>query len=231
MFTIRDDYKHCFQDLTRKQIDESRYYQVDDQALYPSVTSVISFINRKKFADWRQRVGEEEANRKTKHATTRGTSLHLVLEHYIQNRDYKLLPDWEKPLIQFMFHAAKWHLDTRVDNIFQQETTMKSNRLCLAGTVDLIAEVDGELAIIDFKTSEKPKPEEWLEDYFVQLSAYWAMFSEATGVVPKKLVTFSVCENNEVQIVERRNIMYYLETLRDYVGKFIQFRDAGLPRN
>ena len=226
MFTHRDDYKHCFLDLERKQIDESRYYQVDDQVVYPSVTSVISFINRAKFADWRARVGNDVANAKTKHATTRGTSLHLVLEHYLQNKDYKLLPDWEKPLIQFMFQAAKWHLDTRVDNIFCQETTMMSHRLCLAGTVDLIAEIDGELAVIDFKTSAQPKPEEWLEDYFVQLSAYWAMFSEATGVVPTKLVTFSVCENNEVQIVERRNIMKYLETLRDYAGKFIQHRDA-----
>ena len=96
--------------------------------------------------------------------------------------------------------------------------------------IECIAEIDGELAVIDFKTSEKPKPEEWLEDYFVQLSAYWAMFSEATGVVPKKLVTFSVCENNEVQIVERRNIMKYLETLRDYVSKFIEHRDAKSQR-
>jgi hypothetical protein len=226
MFTHRDEYKKCFLDLSRKQIDESRYYQVDDQTLYPSVTSVISFINRAKFADWRAKVGNEEANRKTKHATTRGTSFHLVAEHYLQNNDYKALPDWEKPLIQFMFQAAKFYMDTRIDNIYCQETPMFSNRLCLAGTVDLICEVDGELSIVDFKTSERPKPEEWLEDYFVQLSAYWAMFSEATGVVPKKLVTFSVCENNEVQIVERRNIMHYLETLRDYASKFIEHRDA-----
>ena len=69
----------------------------------------------------------------------------------------------------------------------------------------LICDVDGEMSIVDFKTSEKAKPEEWLEDYFVQLSAYWAMFSERTGVVPKKLVVFLVAENGEVQIVERDN--------------------------
>jgi len=104
---------------------------------------------------------------------------------------------------------------------------MFSHRLCLAGTVDLICEVDGELAIVDFKTAEKAKPEEWLEDYFVQLSAYWAMFSEATGVVPKKLVVFLVGENGDVQIVERRNIMHYLTTLKDYVSKFVQHHDAN----
>jgi hypothetical protein len=226
MFTHCDEFKNCFQLLDRKQIDESRYYQVDDQSLYPSVTSVISFINRKKFADWRKRVGEEEANRKSKHATTRGTRLHKVWEVYLQNGDYKSLPEWEIPLIQMMFQASKFYLDTRLDNIYEQETTMKSDRLCLAGTVDLICEVDGELAIVDFKTSAKEKPEEWLEDYFVQLSAYWAMFSEATGVVPKKLVVFLVGENGDVQIVERRNIMKYLETLRDYAHQFIKYRDA-----
>ena len=225
-FTHCDEFKHHFLELERHTIDESRYYQVDDQAMYPSVTSVISFINRKKFADWRARVGEEEANRKTKHATTRGTRCHKLWEVYLQNGDYKSLPEWEIPLCQLMFQASKFYLDTRLDNIYQQETTMKSDKLCLAGTVDLICEVDGELAIVDFKTSAKEKPEEWLEDYFVQLSAYWAMFSERTGVVPKKLVVFLVGENGDVQIVERRNIMKYLTTLRDYANQFIQFRDA-----
>ena len=195
--------------------------------MYPSVTSVLSFISRPRIAAWRQRVGIEEANRKSKRATTRGTRLHKLIEVYMQNGDYKSLPEWEVPLIQLMFRAAKSKLDSRLNNIYQQETTMKSDRLCLAGTVDLICEVDGELAIVDFKTSEKEKPEEWLEDYFVQLSAYWAMFSERTGVVPKKLVVFLVGENGDVQIVERRNIMKYLTTLRDYANQFIESRDAG----
>ena len=92
--------------------------------------------------------------------------------------------------------------------------------------MDLICEVDGELSVVDFKTSATEKPEEWLEDYFVQLSAYWAMFSERTGIVPRKLVVFLVGEDGTVQIVERRNIMNYLMTLRDYVSKFVEHRDA-----
>ncbi len=181
-------------------------------------------------------MASEESVRKkqtgsTKHATTRGTKLHKVWEVYLQNGDYKSLPEWDVPLIQMMFQASKKHLDDRLDNIYQQETTMKSDKLCLAGTVDLICEVDGELAIVDFKTSEKEKPEEWLEDYFVQLSAYWAMFSEKTGFVPKKLVVFLVGENGDVQIVERRNIMKYLMTLREYASQFIEHRDAGHKMN
>ena len=227
MFIQREDYRDLFKNLDRFLIEGVRYYGVDDSTAYPSVTSVISFNTRQKFADWRKRVGNEEANRVTKHATNRGTKLHLVLEEYMANRDYKSLEEWKTPLIQLMFNAAKPHLDARLDNVYEQETRMSSNRLCLAGSVDLICEVDGELAIVDFKTSKAEKPEEWLEDYFVQLSAYWAMFSERTGVVPKKLVVFLVGENGDVQIVERRNIMNYLETLQDYASKFIQHRDAN----
>jgi RecB family exonuclease len=222
-----DDYRWMFGEMTRLVEGQTRYYQVDGSLSYPSVTSVISFVSRKKFADWRARVGEEEANRKTKHATTRGTRLHRVFEEYLQNGDYKSLDEYKVPLVNLMFNSAKSTLDSKLDNIYQQETNMYSSRLCLAGTVDLICEVDGELAIVDFKTSEKTKPEEWLEDYFVQLSAYWAMFSEKTGVVPKKLVVILVAENGDVQIVERRNIVDYLKTLRNYVSQFIQYRDAG----
>ena len=225
-FTHIDQFRHLFYDLKRNNIDESRYYEVAKETMYPSVTSVISFINRKKFADWRARVGEEVANKKTKHATSRGTDLHYVLEMFLQNKDVKELKQYQKPLIQYMFNFVKPHLEERLNNIYQQETPMFSNRLCLAGTVDLVCEVDGELAIVDFKTSAKEKPEEWLEDYFVQLSAYWAMFSEKTGLVPRKLVVILVGENGDVQIVQRRNIMTYLEKLQDYASRFIQYRDA-----
>lgn len=228
MFTQCDDYRWQFGEMTRLMEDGTRYYKVDGAVAYPSVTSVISFVNREKFIDWRARVGEEEANRVTKQATTRGTKLHLVFEHYLQNKDYTQLDEYQVPLIQLMFKAAKPFLDSRLNNIYQQETNMYSSRLCLAGTVDLICEVDGELAVVDFKTSKQAKPEEWLEGYFVQLSAYWAMFSERTGVVPKKLVVFLVGENGEVQIVERRNVIDYLKTLKSYVADFLKHRDGKI---
>lgn len=222
MFKQRDDYRQFFRELSRRNVNEVRMYECGDVA-YPSITSIISFVSRKKFADWRAKVGNEVANKKTRHATKRGTDLHLVFEKYLQNENIKDLDEYKRPLIQYMFNFAKPFIDDRLNNIYQQETNMYSSKLCLAGTVDLICEVDGELAIVDFKTSEKAKPEEWLEDYFVQLSAYWAMFSERTGVVPKKLVVFLVAESGEVQIVERRNPIDYLKTLQTYVNQFVQF--------
>ena len=222
MFNQVEDYRQMFRQLSRKNVNEVRMYECGDNA-YPSVTSIISFVSREKFASWRAKVGNEEANKVTKQATTRGTDLHYLLEMYLQNKDVKQYEQYNKPLIQYMFNFAKPFIDLRLNNIYQQETTMYSDKLCLAGTVDLICEVDGELAIVDFKTSKKEKPEEWLEDYFVQLSAYWAMFSEKTGIVPKKLVVFLVGENGDVQIVERRNIMKYLTKLQDYVDQFVRF--------
>jgi len=231
MFEISDEYTPLFEELRRRNVDQTRYYEVKGDIIYPSVTSVISFISRKKFADWRARVGEVEANRKTKRATTRGTNLHSLFEVFLQNGDFKTTKEYDIPLINLMFNSAKRQLTDRIGTIYQQETTMSSDRLCLAGTVDLICEFDGELSVVDFKTSEKEKPEAWLEDYFVQLSAYWAMFAERTGVVPKKLVVFLVAENGDVQIVERTNIMNYLTILNDYVNQFIRYRDGNPKRN
>lgn len=228
MFTQCEEFRSLFVEIPRLLQEGVRYYKVDESGMaYPSVTSVISFITGDKFTAWRAKVGIEEANRVTKHATNRGTKLHRVFEVYLQNGDYQSLDEYKEPLIELMFKAAKFYLDTRLDAVYQQETPMFSDKLCLAGTVDLICEVDGELAIVDFKTSQKSKPEAWLEDYFVQLSAYWAMFSERTGIVPKKLVVFLVGENGDVQIVERRNIMNYLTTLRDYANRFIQSKHAN----
>jgi len=226
MFNQCEEFRQLFSDLNRRSIDETRYYEVGDDIVYPSITSVISFISRKKFADWRAKVGDEKANQITKQATTRGTKLHHVLEVYLQNGDYKALDEYQVPLIHMMFHSAKSDIDKRLNNIYHQETAMFSDRLCLAGTVDLICEVDGELSVVDFKTSKQPKPEDWLENYFVQLSAYWAMFSERTQVVPKKLVVFLIAENGETQIVERTNPIHYLKILQDYVSQFIQYRDG-----
>jgi len=222
MFTQIEKFRQLFRELSRRNVNEVRMYECGKNA-YPSVTSIISFVSREKFASWRAKVGNEEANKVCKQATTRGTNFHTVAEVYLQNGQYKLLREYGIPLTHLMFSSAKKHLDERISNIYLQEAAMYSDQLCLAGTVDLICDFDGELAVVDFKTSKKEKPEEWLEDYFVQLSAYWAMFSEKTGVVPKKLVVFLVGENGDIQIVERRNPLDYLKTLRNYVDQFVRF--------
>ena len=136
------------------------------------------------------------------------------------------LDEYKVPLIKLMFSAAKSRLDTYRITFTNKKLRCIAERLGLAGTVDLICEWDGELAVVDFKTSEKVKQEKYLDNYFVQLSAYWAMFSEKTGLVPKKLVVFLVTESGEIQIVEKRNPIHYLAKLRDYVNQFVEYHHA-----
>ena len=88
----------------------------------------------------------------------------------------------------------------RINNIYLQEAALYSKHLELAGRVDCIAEFDGELSIIDFKTSATPKREEYLTDYFVQETAYACMLQELYDVSVKKIVTIVACENGETQV-------------------------------
>ena len=120
MFTHKDDYRQMFGEMRRQNVDQVRMYRINESTAYPSVTSVISFVNREKFASWRAKVGNEAANKKTKRATTRGTRLHKVYEVYLQNLGVKELDEMQVPLIQLMFQASKSKLDERLDNIYLQ---------------------------------------------------------------------------------------------------------------
>ena len=172
--------------LERETIDGVRNYKVpdEDQLLkLVSITSITSHFNKEIFINWRKKVGEEEADRVTKAATSRGTDMHTLVEDYLHNRN---LSDVQ-PISDFLFKIAKTDLN-RINNIYALEGSLYSKQLGIAGTVDCIAEYDGELSIIDFKTSKKPKPREWIEHYFVQCMAYGCMLYELTGISVKKLV-------------------------------------------
>ena len=180
--------------LNRETIDGVRYYKVPDEEeliRLVSITSVTSHFNKVIFIKWRKRVGEEEANRITKKATSRGTDMHTLVENYLLN-----IPELPKvqPISDFLFKISKSTLNN-INNIHALESSLYSKELGIAGTVDCIAEYEGELAIIDFKTSAKPKPEDWIEHYFVQCMAYGCMLYEMTGIMVKKLVIIMACEN------------------------------------
>jgi genome maintenance exonuclease 1 len=207
--------------LERETIDGVRYYKVPDEndlLKLVSITSVTSHKNRQFFADWRKRVGEEVADKKTKRATSRGTDMHTLVENYLYNT-----PELPKvqPLSEFLFKIAKGDLN-RINNVYALEGSLYSKVLGVAGTVDCIAEFDGELAIIDFKTSEKPKPRDWIEHYFVQCVAYACMFYELTEIPVKKLVIIMACENGECVVYEERDKSKYIKLLIEYIGEFVR---------
>ena len=129
------------------------------------------------------------------------------------------------PLSVRMFQSAKTTLD-RIDNIHCLETFLYSHYLGLAGRVDCIAEFDGELAVIDFKTSTKEKKEDWVEHYFVQETAYAAMFLELTGIEVKKIVTLIAVEDGSVQVFQKYNLDDYLQLLKSYIEEFVRGKNG-----
>ena len=205
--------------LERETIDGVRYYKVPDgEELIKlfSITSVTSHKNRQFFANWRKKIGEEKADKITRQATSRGTDMHTLVEYHLKNEE---LPEVQ-PLSEFLFKIAKKDLN-RINNVYTLEGSLYSKVLGVAGTVDCIAEFDGELAIIDFKTSKKPKPREWIEHYFVQCVSYACMFYELTGIPVKKLVIIMACENGECVIYEERDKSKYIKLLTKYIRKFV----------
>ena len=207
-------------ELERETIDGVRYYKVpteEELLKLVSITSITSHFNREIFINWRKKVGEEEAEKITKAATSRGTDMHSLVENYLDNKD---LPS-VAPMADFLFKIAKTNLN-RINNIYALEGSLYSKQLGIAGTVDCIAEYDGELAIIDFKTSKKPKPREWIEHYFVQCMAYGCMLYELTGISVKKLVIIMACENGECVVYEERDKSKYIKLLSKYIRTFVR---------
>jgi len=206
--------------LDRETIDGVRYYSVPDEdelIKLVSITSVTSHFNKEIFINWRKRVGNETANKITKAATRRGTDMHTLTEHYLKNDE--VLPK-VPPISDFLFKIAKGELNN-INNIYTLEGSLYSKQLGIAGTVDCIAEYNNELSIIDFKTSKKPKPREWVEHYFVQAMAYGCMLYELTGISVKKLVIIMACENGECVVYEETDKAKYIKLLAEYIRKFV----------
>jgi len=206
--------------LERETVDGVRFYKVPDEEellRLVSITSVTSHFNREIFDNWRKKVGEDEAQKVTKAATSRGTDFHSLTENHLKNQD---LPS-VAPMADFLFKIAKTELN-RINNVYALESSLYSKVLGVAGTVDCIAEFDGELAIIDFKTSKKPKPKNWIEHYFVQCAAYACMFYELTDIPVKKFVILMACENGECVVYEEYEKSKYIKLLSKYIRKFVR---------
>ena len=186
--------------MNAEMVEGRRLYATPNGHNYPSITTVISNNPAKKagIAKWRARIGNAKADAICKRSTTRGTTYHSIVEDYFNNNldidSYK-----DSPLPVVMFNTSKHVLD-RINNIFLQEAALYSDHLEIAGRVDCIAEFDGVLSIIDFKTAAEPKREAYLYDYYIQETAYACCLQEIYGITVKQLVTIVACENGETQV-------------------------------
>jgi len=206
---------HEIAELEQINTDSGRYYKTPAGALYPSATTVVGFLGKEAIEKWKKRVGAEEAERISNKAATRGTRMHMLCEDYINGDPINPSEyDWND---QFQFKMLRRHLDAYVDNVHMQEVRLYSDYLKLAGTVDLVAEYNGRLSIIDFKTSKKLKEEKWILNYFCQATAYAIMYEEITGIPVPQIVIMIMVDDEEPQIfVKKRN---------DYVKDLLDIRE------
>ena len=202
------------EDICARNVGGKRVYEVGDQR-YPSISTICSFRNRKSIAEWRARVGAEEANKISKRATTAGTTVHSMIEDYLNN-ELDIGKYADKHLAKILFTQAKQML-ARINNIHFQEAPLYSHEFAIAGRVDCIAEFDGKLSIIDFKTSSKEKKEEWVEGYFVQETGYAKMYEERSGIKVEQIVTLITCQTGDTQVFIK-NPDDYVPLLKDYLS-------------
>lgn len=204
--------------LEQVEINGVRHYTSNDGSIetpYPSVTTVLSAdkSKQKSLDAWKKRVGEEEAAKVSYKATSRGTAVHLVMEDYILNQEPQTKP---MPNILDMASGLKRFADKYIDNIRLVEGQLFSHHLRVAGTVDLVADFEGEPAIIDWKTANYPKKKGHITSYFMQESAYAVMFEERTGIPVQKLVTLVAYPEGTQMFVEKRD---------NWIGQFKHLRD------
>ena len=205
-------------ELSVKTEEGKRLYQTPQGKSYPSVTTVTGILSKDDIQAWRQRIGEEKADQITRAATSRGNEVHKLAELYLKNELFSQSTLFDEPKTNNykMFEALSSVLDNKVGIVRAIEAPLYSDVLRVGGRVDLVAEWDNELAVIDFKTSSKPKKERWIDNYFMQSSAYAFMFEELTKIPINKIVIAIALENLGTQI--------FVKDANDYIQQFIDLR-------
>ena len=160
----------------RTTVDGKRHYCLPDGSRVPSVTTILDKTKpeekRMALENWRKRVGEHQAQKISTEAANRGTRMHAYLEHYVKTGDMKELPG--NPFAQPSWYmAAQVILEgfEQIDEVWGVEVPVYYSGL-YAGTTDSVGVHAGEPSILDYKQTNKPKKREWIDDYFIQLTAY-----------------------------------------------------------
>ena len=174
-------------ELVSETKSNGRFYTTPEGNVYPSVTTVLSATkDQTHILEWKKRLGEAKANQESKRAADRGSALHSLCERFILNKEIDLRREMPIPLQ--LFSQIKPILLEKIGTVFSVENSLYSDYLEVAGRVDLVAEYDDIVSIIDYKSSNKVKNKEWIEDYFIQASMYSIMFEELTKISAPQLV-------------------------------------------
>lgn len=208
-----------YETLGDASVEGTRIYVTPSGAHYPSITTVLGIRSKDSIAEWRKRVGDAEADRISLQACTRGNEMHSIAENYLNNvKDY--LGDNKDSQGEDMFRSIQDTLNKNIGKILMQEVPLYSDIFKIAGRVDLIAEYNGELSVIDFKTSSKAKLKSWIHSYFIQAAFYAAAFYERTQIPIKQSVIIMAVENQKAPLIFKENTFVWLpevlKAIREY---------------
>ena len=201
-----------------KRIDGFRFYQIDGKN-YPSITTVLGVQKKEGLEKWRKAVGEEAAKWEMGRAARRGKATHTLVEQYLKSET----PAIRDVLPLGLFRLMKPYLD-QIDNVQLSEEIMYSHKLTIAGQVDCIADYNGKLSVIDFKTANKERKEDWIENYFVQTTAYAIMYEELFGKRIEQLVILMAGEDGTMRsfIRDKKDFEPKLEESIKYFYKYYE---------
>ena len=190
-----------------KKIEGYRFYDIDGQN-YPSVTSILGIRKKEGLQKWRDSIGEDVANWEMNRAARRGKSFHKLVEQYLNNET----PSIRDVLPLGLFRLAKPYID-QINNIRLLEKIMVSPKLTIAGQVDCVAEYNGKLSVIDFKSANKERKEDWIENYFLQCTAYSSMYEETFGEKIEQIVVLLAAEDGTMTA--------YVKAPQDYIEELV----------
>ena len=222
------DYKQNvpeFPQLETIEVDEKRFYKTPNGIIVPSVTTVLSHFEQSGIEKWKKSIGEEEANRISKFAASRGETFHQMIEKYLSNDE-----NFSKnlhPISKGMFLAIRESLNS-IGTIHHLETQLYSEKLKIAGRVDLIADYNDKLSIIDFKTSKKFKKEKWIQKYFEQASAYSLLYQDLTGIEIKQIVILIYVDHEPDPQIFVRKRSDYINSLLDKIVEYRKKEQANV---
>ena len=188
-----------------KRIDGFRFYNIDGKN-YPSITTVLGIRKSEALKGWREKIGESVANWEMGRAARRGKSFHTLVEQYLKGET----PSIRDVLPLGLFKLLKPYID-QIDNIHLLEAIMYSKKLTVAGQVDCVAEYNGKLSVIDFKTANKERQEDWIDNYFLQTTAYAHMYEETFGTPIEQIVILIASEDGTTQAFVKNKADYEKE--------------------
>ena len=204
-FTFADINKDLLPKTKGKNQDGFRFYDVDGEN-FPSITTVLGAQKKEGLEKWRQAVGEEAAKWEMGRAARRGKATHTLVEQYLKGET----PSIRDVLPLGLFKLLKPYID-QIDNVHLLEAIMYSKKLTIAGQVDCVAEYNGKLSVIDFKTANKERNESWIENYFIQTTAYAMMYEEIFGKPIDQIVILIAGEDGSAAA--------FVKDKKDYIPK------------